>query len=279
MWIAVSFHLGFPCHRYIRRYLRYRRWPTRFAPPQPQEYPAVRVSIFAHNQIAASTTRFDQAAFLAASDGRIQIGPNAVSADIGGAIHLQCRGTDLIFRPRYSQKPVEFISASSHHWVVADGLCDVSGTVEVGSATAAFSGSGFHDQHYGTTPILHPCVGGCLFLKDRVIAFGQIDAMRVATGETNSLANELDTAIGPPWGHALWGLRYPLAIRLKEELLLAHPRILGSTPLGAWLEYEANWQGEKGVALCEVIAPQRLALPLLGGLFELGLPQDRKTGD
>jgi hypothetical protein len=171
---------------------------------------------------------------------------------------------DLGFRPLFSQKPFELSLLPRHRCVLTDGLCDVSGTIQVDQTKIALAGKGFHDQQYGTEPMLGDSFRGHLFLKDKAIAFNKTEQMHVATFGTDSLPQAAEVLAQSKRRHTIWGHSYPRTIEFKDGLTLKHPRIIHSKPTVAHVVYEAALSGEKGCALCEIGAAGRLGWSTLG---------------
>jgi hypothetical protein len=282
IWITASFHRGFVCHNYIRRYLRYRRWPTRFAPPLPQDYLGVRVWIRIRDRWISSSVKIDPAMFLALGDDGIQIGPDRFFRRVAGETHVRSSGIDLVFRPRHCQAPLESDTTPSHpakgethRWLIAGGLCDVKGTISIGETKLPFAGTGVCDQQYGTAPPPDGSFGGHLILKDRAMIFRASDQLHVATAEATSLTIESGAAPRPHRRHSMWGLSYPRELKLKNEVLLWNPQVIESNPLRARVTYQADWRGERTVAVCEVAATHRIGWPIVGKLIELAADRAR----
>lgn len=262
-WITASFQFGFPSPQYLRRYLRYRVAPTRFAPPLPEEYPVISIAIYSHNRFYTSTVRFKPAEFIAAELG-IHFGSYGFVREKNDTIHVRAPDMDLSFRALFSQKPFELSLLPRHRCVLTDGLCAVSGTIQVGQTKIALAGKGFHDQQYGTEPMHGDSFRGHLFLKDKAIAFNKTEQMHVATFGTDSLPVAAEVLAQSKRRHTIWGHSYPRTIKFKDGLTLMHPRIINSRPIVAHVVYEAALSGEKGCALCEIGAARRLGWSILG---------------
>jgi len=263
-WLSVSFFQGYPSRRYLRRYFRFRNRPTRFAPPLPAEYSAVQISVYAGERFVTSTLHLRTADFVAKAG--ILPGPHQFDRRSDRTIHLIAPGIDLMFHPRYSRDPLEMTLGSgraSHRWRLTDGLCDVSGGIEIGKIKVGFDGRGFHDQLFGSEPILRDLLQGQLFLKDKVLGFYTQGVTHIATFGNESALIETEPAVGASWFPTRWGVFYPRVIRLSNGAVLDRPRLLHSTWCGARVMYLGNCSGEHGLAFCEIIAPRRKAWPLL----------------
>jgi hypothetical protein len=130
--------------------------------------------------------QYDPADFSAARDRmHVTIGPNHATAGDDGTIALVLRGTpwkltaqgprrlegqtligEFAFRPTLRHAPMERIflsramTGAEHHWVLANPLCEVEGTIRCFTADAPgeglgirFAGRGYHDHNYGTGPL------------------------------------------------------------------------------------------------------------------------------
>jgi carotenoid 1,2-hydratase len=182
--VAILFE-GFVFHPgYLRAYARYRRRPTRVAPPLPGDFPCAYFVVYRGSAIVAQfMTQVPAAAFIASGDRvDVTVGPNRLTTGADGALRLSLSGTpwvltgrgpralvgqtlsaELTFRPRLAHGPMEraFLarswSGADHRWVLANPLCDVTGEVTItggaGPVRLAMNGRGYHDHNYGTGPI------------------------------------------------------------------------------------------------------------------------------
>ncbi|MDB5298333.1 MAG: hypothetical protein JWO31_4316 [Phycisphaerales bacterium] len=200
---------GFVFHPgYLRRYTAYRRNPTRRPPPVAGEFPCAYFVLYDGDTIVGQFMEQVRPGDFAASAERpdVRVGASRFRRDADGAYRLSMAGTpwrltwrgprradgqvlsaDLTFRPLSPPGATErrflsrALSGAEHRWVVADPLCDVSGTIHLGPApvtradgsvpltaagaaagaedrpavgqTIAFAGRGYHDHNYGTAPI------------------------------------------------------------------------------------------------------------------------------
>ncbi len=179
--VAILFE-GFVFHPgYLRAYGKYRRRPTRVAPPLPAQYPCAYFVVYRGSAIVAQFMA--QAATFAASAGQVDVtvGANRLTAG-GGALRLSLRGTpwvltgrgpktlagrtlsaELTFRPRLAHPPMERTffdrswSGADHRWVLANPLCDATGEITITGGREPvrlrIAGRGYHDHNYGTGPI------------------------------------------------------------------------------------------------------------------------------
>ena len=244
--------------------MRYRIRPTRFAPPLPRESLAVIVSFFSANRFFRSTIPVEPAPIKAQPKLTIDFGQYGFSQQPDRSLHLGGPGVDLTFRPMFSQKPVEISLDPKHRWVLTDGLCQVNGSVEIDGAKLAIDGAGFHDQQYGTEPMLRNAFSGHILFKDRAFAFRQSNVMHTSAFESDSLrvtANRLEAS---PLARTLWGLWYPNEIHFENGMRLTDARIIASRPTRADVVYNVNWNNQEGTAHCEIHAPSRLRVSILG---------------
>jgi carotenoid 1,2-hydratase len=182
--VAILFQ-GFVFHPgYLRAYDRYRRRPTRVAPPTAADYPCAYLVAYRGGQIVGQfMSQFPPGAFSAGADRvDVTVGPNRLTRDVAGTLRLSLSGTpwvltgrgprtlvgqtlsaELAFRPLLPHRPVErtFLprgwTGADHRWVLADPLCGVTGTVTLAGGpapiTLPIAGRGYHDHNYGTGPI------------------------------------------------------------------------------------------------------------------------------
>jgi len=214
--------------------------------------------------------------------GGIQMGRNGFIHHIGGGVRVRLSGIDLVFSPRCFQGALELDTTQAHpekgeihQWILPGGLCDVNGTIEIGETKLAFAGTGMRDQQYGTAPLLHGCFGGHLILKDKALIFRATDRIHVVTAEATSLKIGSEAAPRSHQVHSMWGLSCPRELKLTDKVLLWNPKIVDSKVLRAEVVYEADWQGERAVAMCEIDAGPRLGWPIVGSLMELGTGRAR----
>ena len=201
--VVAIFLEGFVFHPgYLRRYFRFLKRPTKFAPPVAGDYPSVYFAVYRDGRVRRQfMTQFAPADF-AADAGRpdVRFGANTMRLGDGGGYALNLRGTpwvltargpqllvgqelsaSLMFRPTLDHQPLSrrFLSrqmtGADHHWVLAAPRCDVSGRIDLGDGeTLDFSGRGYHDHNYGTGPIgpgLSRWTWGRVLLANRVVGF------------------------------------------------------------------------------------------------------------
>ena len=140
---------------YRRAYARYRRRPTRVAPPVPRDYPAVRVRVLEHSRPVLSVEAPSPPGALAASaDGlEIRIGARSMRSD-GGVLRLSLEVGELTFRPLEPHPPdvretVGDVRPAIHYRVVTSPSYEVAGTL----MGRAFNGRGTYVHYFGTGPM------------------------------------------------------------------------------------------------------------------------------
>lgn len=165
---------------YGRGYRRYRRRPTRQAPPVPGDCGRAMVGVYeGSRQLVQQAWRLQT---LSAQRGRLTVSADGlqIARQDNGAIEIisEKQGSELQLRftPEHAAGPsdVTLVSSAmtraSHRWVVGDGVCGVKGIVN----GQPFDGRGFHDQLYGTAPIgdrIARWIGGQMLIDRKAIAF------------------------------------------------------------------------------------------------------------
>lgn len=210
----------------------------------------------------------------------------------------------LSFRPTQQHEPVErsFLSremtGADHRWTIAAPRCETIGSVIIRKASAAtaqtngeddtldriqLSGHGYHDHNYGTAPIrkgLHRWIWGRAMFGDRVLTFHHAQPKDQSLPPETHLvevnqAGARDIQVGhveADWSLACkpaMMLRYPLYLRLGEELQLTRPRVIDPSPFYLRLVFDAVSRGQTSQAFCEIAYPHRLAWPILGRMIEM----------
>ena len=307
--VAILFQ-GFVFHPgYLRAYDRYRRNPTKVVPPTAADYPCAYFVVYRGATIVAQFMQQVRPTDFAASANRVDVTVGANRLTKGGddgTLRLSLSGTpwvltgrgpqtlagqtlsaELAFRPRLPHRPMERTffarswSGADHHWVLADPLCDVAGTVRLtGQPDVTIAGRGYHDHNYGTGPIgpgLRRWMWGRVIADDHVVMFhlaephagpaelhlieGDGHGLREITGETATVDWSRWTATG---------LRYPARVR-AGPLDLREPAVVDASPFYLRLSYAASVRGVAGRAFCEVAYPHRLRWPVLGRMIEMSI--------
>lgn len=206
---------------------------------------------------------------------------------------LSCQ---LKFRPITRHAPAErvFLSqamtGAEHHWVVATPHSRFEGTVALTGPAARnwkLSGLAYHDHNYGTGPLgpgLQRWIWGRALFADACCTFHH------AVPENESLPPEthllriggggVDELPATAWGdwsrRTALGLAYPPTLLLGDVMKLTNPRVIDPTPFYLRLIYDAECEGRRGTAFCEVAYPHRLRWPVLGRMIEMSI-DNRKT--
>ncbi len=203
---VAMFFVGCPFDpAYLRAYDRYRRRPTRVAPPTPRDCSAIYFALYRNDQIIAqATSRHPSSQVTESSDPvKIAIGSSDLAIQEDGSLHLAIRGVpapparrrpgtiaarqlaaSFVFRPRFKHKamqqafPSRELSGADHRWILANPVCDAEGTVTLYGSGApvifTINGSGFHDHNFGAGVAganLNRWLRGHISTGDSVIAF------------------------------------------------------------------------------------------------------------
>jgi len=319
--VAIFLH-GFVFHPgYLRAFYRYQNSPTRYAPPVPSDYVCAYFIVYRAGKILHQfMTQYPATEYAASRDRpEVRIGPNTFSvgsSDARSPFHLSLSGTPwkltgrgpktlagqelsarLNFTPRFAQPADErrffsrAMTGADHHWVVANPLCDVTGTISLAgltdNQTIEFTGQGYHDHNYGTGPIgpgLKRWVWGRAFFEND--GSGRVVTFHFARPRDTTLPDELhlteadthartDHAPDPAsvlvdWsGRSKLLLAYPRTLVLGDVMNLSNPRVIDDQPFYLRLVYDAVSRGKPGRAFCEVAYPHRLRWPVLGRMIEM----------
>ncbi len=317
--IVAIFFQGFVFHPgYLRAYARYRSRPTRHAPPLPADFPCVYFVLYRGDKIVAQfvsqypTDQFDADA----DQPRVVIGPNRMWTDADGCLNLKLEGipwvltgrgpkflenqtlsATLRFQPKLAHPAMQrtFFSRSwsgaDHQWVLANPLCEVSGTVTLADAATPlrleFNGGGYHDHNFGTGPIgpgLKRWMWGRVLLDDHVMVFHYAQPKH-GPDEIHLLESDAmgSREIAVEGVHANWAGRTATLLRYPEHLSigplrLSAPRVVDATPFYLRVAYEASVRGVAATAFCEIAYPHRLRWPVLGRMIEMSIRQCSGTG-
>ncbi|HRK30201.1 MAG TPA: hypothetical protein PLD59_03905 [Tepidisphaeraceae bacterium] len=309
---------GFVFHPgYLRALKKFRSRPTRRLPPLPGDFPCAYFVVYEQGRIAHQFMLQYPRGELRASCDRLDValGPNTIVAQPDGSIRICVRGVpwqltwqgpkrlegqtltgEFVFRPRLQHAAVErtFLSramtGAEHRWVLANPLCEVTGSYRVFTADAPgaavgvnFSGLGYHDHNYGTGPLgpgLRRWIWGravfddCVFTfhyakpRDRTLA----DETHLVRGDGAGLAELQVRRVDCDWGAVSpMLLRYPKQLVFNATMRLHSPRLIDSAPFYMRLMYQAECQGRRGSAFCEVAYPSRLRWPILGRMIEMSI--------
>jgi hypothetical protein len=287
---------GDPFQRdYLPRYLQYRRRPTRWPPPLPAEYPAAHVAVYEGERLLGQfTTQCPPDQFSASAHRpQVKVEANEFVREQDGAISLRLRGTparestardteplatlsaQLTFRPILRDLSHDScvlprrVNGDAHHWVVAETMYEVSGTISLGGRDVDFRGLGYHDHTYGTGPLpaeVRHWVRGRLIRRDRLVAFYLVTPLDRHPAEARLIeadaagARELPVASARTvgWRPSKSGHHFPqelhIASREIGEFTLTGPRPL--EPISAYtrLTYSCATGPYAGSVLCELLA-------------------------
>jgi hypothetical protein len=237
---------------YLRLYRRYRRRPTRCAPPLPAGYPSVAVAVYRRDKIVSqSTSSFLPEQFTAATDRLdIHIGPNAVRSAPDGSFQLDVHDARvsiaLKFVPCFKPADASAALRSSNFfpeqkWSVTEPLCNVAGDVTLESGRSSFTGRGFHDYHFGTTPLgpdFKSWMRGRVLMNDHSVIFHSAE---LTTGASELHLLEADAL----------GFRQIPVDRARLDhghlqagpLILSSPTVMAKSHSGVHLTYQASLRG------------------------------------
>jgi hypothetical protein len=281
---------------YVRAYARYRRRPTRVPPPLPREHPCLYFALFEKGRIVHEHfTEYPADALVARHDRpEVALAQNSFSTE-GSKLKLDLRHVattgagqvqaEFRFEPRLACAPQErqlfparaHDRSPEHIWIIANPLCDVTGTIRCADRAIEFRGLGYHDHHFGTaTPAtaLRSWFRGRVLFDDAAYAFHIVVPHdralpnRARLVEVRASSGVVDVAVQRV--EATWSgltrrlLRYPLALRFENELLhLSSPRLMRTSCVRAHLTCAAQVGRRNGRALCELIYPRRLMWPIV----------------
>lgn len=259
--------------RQLRRYWLYRRFPTRFSPPDPRDYPAVTFALFeAGHRPARFVVRAQRDEVRTREDGRaVRIAGSHFERSDDGAIQLHLRGVsdqrtvaaNLTFRPVVtSEQEIALTPAGEHRLVPACPMCDVEGEVSTFDQTGAsprvigFAGSGSHDHTFGTrSPAEAGDVwwSGHALLQESAIMVTRIDA-----GDATLIVARKDAPIET--------MRLPVNRRRSDiqvgSVHLSRAEALDSGSFEQVTSFDAIVAGERGRALCSRVRIGRMSNPL-----------------
>jgi carotenoid 1,2-hydratase len=206
----------------------------------------------------------------------------------------------LVFKPTFTHPPAErvFLSrqmtSAEHYWVIANPRCDVSGTIQLSEKGSTveqihFTGRGYHDHNYGTGPLgpgLKRWIWGRAMLEDQVTTFHYAvprdrslpDEIHLVRANESSFSELRVDRVDADWrGWSMVGLRYPKRLRFVgaeshgSPLELTNARVIDAAPFYLRLMYDAEVDGRKTTAFCEVAYPHRLRWPVLGRMIEVSI--------
>lgn len=290
---CADFFDGFLLDRsYLSAYARYRRCPTRTAPPLPRQFPCVRFTLHRGLECLTRFTSQDLPITPLEAMG-IASGSSRFTREPDGSIQVSLHGRDagrgqveamFQFKPRSIHAPVQralltpaanpssVIKTPQHFWITARPDCLVSGTIsfpENPSPAAArevkFSGRGYHDQSCGTGPPslnIKRWIRGRVLLPDSCVIFSIVSPADGGMPQGVYLSEidaSQDRAIPAPTVVVEGGLsssnvvQWPRRIAIGDYIRLQNPQPLDVSPLRARVIFDAAVRGIDCQALCEVL--------------------------
>jgi carotenoid 1,2-hydratase len=306
--IVIILFQGFVFHPgYLRQYAKFRRRPTKVAPPVPADFPCAYFVVYRGDKILAQfMTQHPKDSFAAAVDrADVTVGPNSLKSAGDGTMSLSVTGVPWVltgrgpqtldgqtlsgkfeFRPRLVHPPMERTffdrtwAGADHRWIVANPLCEVMGEIRFGGEKLSFAGRGYHDHNFGTGPIgpgLDRWIWGRVLLKDHVLMFHHADPndwpgeLHLVEADSYGMRELSGESFIADWDRRTSTLlRYPNAIDVGP-MSLRHPKVVDASPFYLRIAYEAAVRGETGTAFCEVAYPHRLRWPVLGRMIEMSV--------
>ncbi len=285
--VIIDFFQGDPFDpEYVRRYLRYRKRPTRRPPPQPHDYPCVCCAVYEGARLTASwTRRFPAHAFCASDRLEVRIGDNyfrregdclVVHVSDGSAKKVFSGGISFAPTVRPAAHEAAFLSdalgGSLHRWTIADGVCEVTGEIRAAGRTLMLQGRGHHDSRYGTAPL---GMGLSSWMHGKIFHAGTVLSFCVARSADESAApeahlfrtdaegtRELHGEARVGWNRSGGPASAVDSLSFGNDLELSNPRMLERCGASTRLLYDASSGGKKCTALVQVIQTARLAHPL-----------------
>ncbi len=272
--IVVAMSYGDPFSTdYLDRYSRYAKHPTRHAPPIPSEYISVQLSVYRDGKPETEFfSRVPAEQFSSRFDAlEVQMGANRLAVE-NDALMLWLGDEQLT--ARLSFKPLFTHAASerelltrSHHWIIANALCDVEGEIRFDGQAIPFRGRGYHDHQYGLSPIIRAArrwLRGRALLEDRCIAFQFLEPCD-KHGSSAAYLVECDAdgmrAIDiSPEQVKFDSMFFFDGASFQDLLRLDNVRALGpKSHYEMRLAGDATWKGARGRALCRVTCVKSIA--------------------
>jgi len=217
---------------YQRRYLRYRRQPTLYAPPLPSEFPCVHFGIYEEKVRAHFRKQFAPSQFRGSPESpALTIGENSVEPS-GDALRLTLRDQFLSAQMTFTPK-------------FGDLSYDVEAAIELSGEKIIFHGRGFRDHRFGTEPPSR-AVHGRVLLEDAMCAFQISQSPTLIEADASGVRHVEIGAYACDWQSPV-----PSAIQFDDLLSLLNPQLLDSLPTRA--VYDAVWRGREAKALCTII--------------------------
>ena len=262
---------------YLRRYAWYRRFPTRFRPPIPREYPCVFLRVYERGELVQGGMWQHQPGACRVTEAGVTVGPDGFTRAADGVMRLTIGGTvDLTFRPKPAPAPKVFTMAAGtsvrepHGWIVSNPNCATSGEVSARGRVVRFDGFGYQDHNYGAEPVslaARRWFWGCVWLDEQ----SYVIAEAVPRHGPSRGVFLLDAEVP---GSAVWDGRtklripYPTMIDFGDTLRLDEPRVVESLPVMAQLRYRARVGGVTTTAVAHVVEPGRADIPVVSRVIE-----------
>ena len=311
VWVMASLSWGsMSLPSYLRRYERYRRWPTRVKPPAGKDSCCASFAMYERDR----TTRFDLCVngseFSAGKGAGVRVGANRLTVEADGRLHLHLRGVpweltgagpallrdqtvsaNLVFEPSFGGMSREMelmggVEAPVHRWTVSRPLCRVSGEVSIFNQrprAVTLSGRGCHDHAWGVRPMAWDfarSIRGAMLGEARAVIFrwdqprapGGCDVAHMVSANQTQWNHAQLAASNGQWarGKAM-RLRYPRAMQFGKALHIENPKVLGTTLASVTAIYTGHFGDQTGPAVCELVNWNKLRSGVWGRLIELGV--------
>jgi carotenoid 1,2-hydratase len=255
--IAISVMDGdFMRPSYARRYVEYRRHPTRAAPPVPSEFPAVQYAIYEREKLLrASEIVYPPNSLQGSTETtEIGIGPCQLKRE-GNGVFLQ------IVEPPGFRAELHLDSTLDHPATeVSLDRC----AAQCAGRLIEFHGLGYHDHLFGTSP---PFEGIQSWIRGRVLFADcaylvDLGFAKDGTSCRQILVRADQNGVGrvPISSFVIEGLRgnssqlsYASKLAFDDILELTNPRILRATASQVHLCFDARQGDRRATAYCEIL--------------------------
>jgi hypothetical protein len=281
LWLIASLSWGSTTDRdYLRQYARYRRRPTRHAPPVPSQNCSATLALYESGKLILQfDTPFDG---FRASAGQIGASADHMTVDPAGQLHLHLAGrmaaVNLSFHPlpAPSLPEIDLLDSESptHRWSLSRPVCNVTGEIAIAHEPASeplvfkINARGCHDHIWGTRPLawdFRSGLFGWVLTPERTFAFAHLVPRGARLPITRLIATDSATddhlaaqaAIVRPARPRFIARGFPRQIRFNDRLILENLRPLSAGSV-LHLIYDVRWPGGEGVAICRLIDWPRL---------------------
>lgn len=278
---------------YQRRYERYRRRPTRVAPPVPAGHAWTALTVVREGRVIVQwRQRVPPDAFAAAEDGLdVRVGGSRLRREADGSIRLEIEGeagrrAELVMlgavmlgpvMPRRGDESADWVGNKPgvHQWWAAPS-CALRGKIADGGATINIEGRACVEHGIGTGPR-----GGVRrwWMRGRVLAARSVilielepgrDVAVTARGIARGIARviEIDETGERKATEASVGMADPggRGVMLEEvrigEVHLRGGREIERVSGRVGVVFEATTAGGVATAVCEIVRPRRWRWPL-----------------